>query len=158
MSQLPRELLSNIFKYLSIKHIKTEILRWMTTKDIKHLLGDHQFEHFVRNKNLTGCQLYFKYKKKDKISWTRISKKYILSETFIRIYADKLDWYWISCKQKLTKSLVMDFRTSVDWWNIALFQKHLTFPEFPENKLINRLSGNGHKKVIRSNTTSNTYE
>lgn len=120
---LPRELLSEIFVYLDYKYTKTEIIRWMNKSDVKHMLRGTSFEQFVREKNITGCILSKEYSPRQKINWTKISKIYKLSNSFIHTFSMNLDWFWLSCKQKLSEELIDEYNDRVDWYSVSLFQK-----------------------------------
>jgi hypothetical protein len=120
---IARELLSNIFRHLDYKHMKTEIIRWMATKDVINIIRKSSFEQFVMYKNLTGCILYKKYNPKSSINWVRISRAYKLSSSFIQLYHHKLDWYWLSLNQVLSEKIIENFSHKVDWWNISMKQK-----------------------------------
>lgn len=118
----PRELLSGVFRYLGYLYVKTELIRWMSTSDIVHMLNDTSFEMIVEAKNYTGCILYKKYNPRCKIDWNKISKNYILSTSFIERYHNHLDWYWLSYKQQLSERIIDFFSNKVDWWNISIKQ------------------------------------
>ena len=45
----------------------------------------------------------------DKVDWTYISSRQILSENFIREFQDKVEWYWISWNQKLSEGFLIEF-------------------------------------------------
>ena len=136
----PKELLSDIFKHLGRAYIKTEMIRWMTSKDIKYMIGSTPFEHFVRDRNITGCMMSISLFPKQKINWTRVSQ-YPLSESFIDLYHNHLNWYWISCKQRLSERLMDVYPDKLDWWNVSLYQRMLSeeFKLRHRDKIIKRL-------------------
>lgn len=143
--QLPRDLLTNIFKHLGYKYLITEITRWMLSKDIYYMLGTTPFEHFIRERNISGCILSKRLYPKQKINWSNISKKYPLSETFIEIYHNHLDWYWLSSKQRLSEKIMNLFPDKLDWWNVSLKQKMSDkFKEKYRDRIIQRIARRNH--------------
>ena len=137
---MPRDLLTYVFRYIGHRYIKTEIIRWMSRQDVVRMIGDTPFEHFVRERNITGCILYKRLYPRRKINWYVISQKYRLSETFINIYHNHLDWYWLSCKQNLTEVQMDAYCDKLDWWWISLKQNMSeSFKEKYKNKIIKRL-------------------
>ncbi len=138
--ELPRDLLGCVFKYLGYKYLITEITRWMLSKDIVYMIGTTPFEHFVRQRNITGCILFRKIYPRRKINWSEISKCYLLSEEFIQIYHNHLDWYWLTSKQTLSERTMDSFPDKLDWWNVSLKQKMSDeFKEKYKDKIIRRL-------------------
>lgn len=119
----PKDLLTNIFKHIGYRYVKTEIIRWMMKSDIRYMIGTTPFEQFVRERNITGCNLSRQILPKQKINWYAISQKYPLSEEFINLYHNHLDWYWISSKQRLSERLMNTFSDKLDWWEVSLKQK-----------------------------------
>ena len=53
--KLPRELLSNIFRHLDFKYMKTEIIRWMATKD-DDLLFTNTFVSSIQKQDVSSIQ------------------------------------------------------------------------------------------------------
>lgn len=141
--KLPRELLSNIFRHLDFKYMKTEIIRWMATKDVINIVRKSSFEHFVIYRNITGCILSRKYSPKSSINWVRLSRAHNLSSSFIQLYHHKLDWYWISLNQVLSEKIMDTFSHKVDWWNISMKQKMSEeFKRKYSSRIIKRLHRN----------------
>ncbi len=140
----PKDLLTLVFKHIGHRYVKVEIIRWVMKKDIVYMIGTTPFEHFVRERNMTGCILCRKLRPNEKINWYTISRRYPLSEEFINLYHNHLDWYWISSKQRLSERLMNVFSDKLDWWEISLKQK---MSEDFKKKYSNRLI----RRLIRSN-------
>ena len=96
---LPRELLTNIFKYLPPQYIKTPIIKYVQKKDLHTMLSKTTFLDSISNPTV-GHLL------KDKINWTYISIYEKLSENFIREFKDKINWWIISRGQILSEDFI----------------------------------------------------
>ena len=62
-------------------------------------------------------------KSKNKKDWENISKRYKLSEEFIKEFQNKVDWEAISKYQELSEEFIKEFQDKVCWYQICEYQK-----------------------------------
>lgn len=60
---------------------------------------------------------------KDKVNWSDISRKRVLTEDFIREFQDYLDWDMISYYQKLSHSFIREFSEKINLPHILNHRK-----------------------------------
>ncbi len=65
------------------------------------------------------------------LMWQELSKKYKLTENFIRQHKKKLYWFYISCFQDLSEEFIIEHSDMVDWSSIFKYQN--LSEEFKQN-------------------------
>ena len=59
----------------------------------------------------------------DLLNWDHISKKYILTEEFIRVFKGYINWHNISKYQKLSERFISEFLNNLHWSSICKNQQ-----------------------------------